>query len=275
MEVSVIIPTYKPKEYIWQCLDSLEKKTINSSKFEVLIVLNGCKEPYFDKIKEYIAPFSSACHFKLLQTDIPGVSHARNVGVENAEGRFLCFLDDDDFVSPEYLEGLYSCMNKPDVDVVVSNVKAFDENTGNLSDDYLTRSFRRNKQNKDLNLCAMRSLFSTVWCKAIRREVVADRKFDESFRIGEDALFMASVTNRVKSVRFAPEEAVYYRRLRMESASRGKMSLGFIAGNALKLWQQYAKIYFSDVSHYDGGFFLTRLLAVVKNHALLFKKNMF
>lgn len=54
MKVSVIIPTYKPGKYIEQCLKSLYSQTLSHNEFEVIIVLNGDKEPFFSKINEFI-----------------------------------------------------------------------------------------------------------------------------------------------------------------------------------------------------------------------------
>ena len=56
-DISVIIPTYTPKEYLWECLDCLEQQTLNKDSYEVLIVLNGAKEPYFSLIKEKIKDY--------------------------------------------------------------------------------------------------------------------------------------------------------------------------------------------------------------------------
>ena len=48
--LTVIIPTYIPKDYLWDCLDSIEKQSLDKDKFQVIIVLNGEKEPYWSKI---------------------------------------------------------------------------------------------------------------------------------------------------------------------------------------------------------------------------------
>ena len=53
MKISVIIPSYKPQEYLWQCLDSLCSQTFPKEDFELILVLNGCKEPYYEQIKAY------------------------------------------------------------------------------------------------------------------------------------------------------------------------------------------------------------------------------
>lgn len=54
MLVSVIVPTYKPSSYIYECLDSLFRQTLDNNLFEILIVLNGCEEPYLTMINEYV-----------------------------------------------------------------------------------------------------------------------------------------------------------------------------------------------------------------------------
>lgn len=54
MKISVIIPTYKPKAYLWECLDSLVAQTFAKKDFEVLLVLNGCLEPYRSEIEHIL-----------------------------------------------------------------------------------------------------------------------------------------------------------------------------------------------------------------------------
>ena len=105
MEISVIIPSYKPQDYLWRCLDSLDGQTLAKDKFEVILVLNGCKEPYHGQILNYIEKHKDM-KIRYEQRDSDGVSFARNIGIELAEGRHLTFIDDDDYVSPRYLEAL-------------------------------------------------------------------------------------------------------------------------------------------------------------------------
>ena len=53
MKISVIIPTYKPQVYLWECLDTVYAQTFSKKEFEVILVLNGCNEPYNSQIQEY------------------------------------------------------------------------------------------------------------------------------------------------------------------------------------------------------------------------------
>ena len=55
MIITVIIPTYKPQNYLWECLNSLQSQTLPKDDFEVVLVLNGCSEPWKGEIEKFIA----------------------------------------------------------------------------------------------------------------------------------------------------------------------------------------------------------------------------
>ena len=122
MEISVIIPTYKPQDYLWRCLDSLDGQTLAKDKFEVILVLNGCKEPYDGEIKNY-AVNHSQLPLDYIQTDKGGVSNARNIGIDAANGDYITFIDDDDYVSPRYLEALLEVGGKINRNIQCSSRK--------------------------------------------------------------------------------------------------------------------------------------------------------
>ena len=106
-KISIIIPTYKPQTYIWECLDSLRNQTFAKDKFEVIIVLNGCINPWKCQIEDYIANKMQGMNVNFIHTEQRGVSNARNLALDLVKGEYVTFIDDDDFVSPSYLEELY------------------------------------------------------------------------------------------------------------------------------------------------------------------------
>ena len=163
MDVSVIIPTYKPGDYIWQCLNSLKDQTLSYDKYELIIVVNGCCEPYYSDILSYLDKCNQRLYATVLQTDKGGVSNARNMGLDVAKGQYVCFIDDDDWVSPIYLEGLLSAATGVD-SVVVANVKNYDENTSFLRDDWLTACYDKNREAPDrASLMSCRSFMSVYF----------------------------------------------------------------------------------------------------------------
>ena len=102
MNISVIIPSFKPQEYLYTCLKSLEQQVFEKSDFEVVVVLNGCKEPFYSRIRSFIQ--KSMLNVNLIQTDEAGVSNARNIALDCVKGKYVTFLDDDDLIEPTFLE---------------------------------------------------------------------------------------------------------------------------------------------------------------------------
>ena len=98
-QISVIIPTYKPGAYLQECIESIGQQTIAKEMFELIIVLNGCDEPYRSNINTLLDKCQGNINVRILQTDQPGVSNARNMSTDEAQGELICFLDDDEMVS--------------------------------------------------------------------------------------------------------------------------------------------------------------------------------
>lgn len=88
MKISVIVPTYKPQAYLWKCLDSIYNQTFPKTEYELVLVLNGCNEPYNSQIKDWLSGHSDL-QVQYFQTDEGGVSNARNIAMESAGGVFF------------------------------------------------------------------------------------------------------------------------------------------------------------------------------------------
>lgn len=260
MQLSVIIPTYCPKAYLWDTLDSLVKQTLAADDFEIIIVLNGPRAPYEEQIAEYIGRITSGHTMNLLYSETAGVSHARNLAISKAQGNYLCFIDDDDWVSPCYLEDLLQRADESSI--VASNVRNYNQHDGSYSDDYLAHAFTRCSQMPHVSLTTGRSLLSSSCCKIIPRAVIADDRYDTRITHGEDALFMTTISPRIKAIRLSSPDAIYYRRVHPASASRHSRSLFLRLHNTSRLFWRYLRLLFRP--SYDKAFILTRLLACVK-----------
>lgn len=100
-KVSVIVPIYNVEQYLRGCLDSLLAQTINHDQMEVLLINDGSTDNSLGICEEYAELFSS---FKVFSQENAGVSAARNVGICNAKGKYIMFLDADDSFSSETLK---------------------------------------------------------------------------------------------------------------------------------------------------------------------------
>lgn len=261
-QISVIIPTYKPGAYLQECIESICQQTIAKEMFELIIVLNGCDKPYRSNINTFLAKCQGNINVRVLQTDQPGVSNARNMGIDEAQGEFICFIDDDDWVSANYLEELTNAA-QDGADIVASNVLCYSDETRLYTEDYITRAFKRISSTSNIPILQARSFMSSSCCKIIRREKIGRKRFDCHFRIGEDSLFMATISNKAKNIHTSSPNAIYYRRIRKDSASRKPDIFQTHAKTYANLAVAYAKVLLSDYTHYNWLFFASRYLALL------------
>lgn len=259
--ISVIIPTYRPKDYLWECLDSLAVQTLPLNDFEVIIVLNGCREPYLSEIRKYMDKHADM-NIRLIQTDKGGVSDARNTGIDNADGQYVAFIDDDDKVSPTYLQEMYE---KADEDtVVVSNTYNYlEENPSDLIHVRCTELHKQLSHRGRTSLIDSRRFFFTACMKLIPRKIIGERRFKSSLAIGEDCVFMFLISDRIRHVGFTSENAVYFRRLRSDSALHTHNRKGNVLKNNIRLIMEYTRIYISGIRRYSFHFFLTRIRGAI------------
>ena len=259
--ISVIIPTYKPGAYLWKCLDSLESQTMDKQQYEVIIILNGCRDPYYEHIIHHIGKYSMNIH--VAQTDVAGVSNARNIGLDISKGEQVCFVDDDDWVSEEYLQQLYSAVKKTGF-ITVSNVEAIDETSGKTRADYLSSVYQSLCSQKTVGLLKARRLLSSSCCKMIPKEVIGKDRFNTRLSRGEDALFMAQISRNIKRIAIADTQAIYFRLLRPSSASRSSRQLKRAVNDFLTLEYLFFRVYLSHFFHYHPIFFFGQFLAIFK-----------
>lgn len=218
INISVIIPTYKPGPYLRECLISLYRQTLEKSSYQILLILNGCNEPYRSELDTFISTHLVGLDIELIQTDAPGVSNARNLGLRRMRGQYVAFVDDDDVLSANYLEGLQSVAGEEIV--AVSNVKTFTHEIDITSDDYISRAFSRYYGKGPLKSLQMRKFLSSACAKLISRKIIGGHRFDPKLKKSEDAIFMLQISCNIKSIKLSSPEVIYYRRLRQESASR-------------------------------------------------------
>lgn len=257
MNISIIIPTYKPGSYLKDCLESINNQTMDKKCFEVIIVLNGVIKPYI----EYIYSLTKMYDFNsvVIPTETPGVSNARNLGLSRTQGEYVCFIDDDDKISPSYLENLYSKATPNNI--VASNVKAFYNNSNKTENDYIASAYKKliNK-NSPLSVFRGRKFMSSSCCKIISRRIIQDVRFDTNLKIGEDSVFMAKISKKVKSIVLSDSSAIYYRRLRAGSASRVKQPILKKCNIVCKLLKKYTKML---TPSYNIPFIATRIVAAL------------
>ena len=265
MKISVIIPTYKPQAYLWECLDSIYNQTFPKQNFELLLVLNGCNEPYNGQIKDWLS-LHGDLQVQYIQTDEGGVSNARNMALDRAKGEYVTFIDDDDSVSEKFLEELFEKAS-PDTVALCYPYAFKDGHRENQLKYTVTDAYNYGIKHDVCCLTSrVRKYFSGPCMKLIPMSFIQERRFDKRFRIGEDSLFMFLISDKIHKVALTSTCAVYYRRYRETSVSFLERSAKEQITNNMKLVWEYIKIYCHG--GYSSYIFATRVASRIREMLL-------
>lgn len=274
MNISVIIPTYKPQVYFEDCLQSLKRQTFAKEDFEIIIGLNGCNEPYYTQIGEYIKRELPDYNITLLQDNRGGASVGRNIGLDIAKGDYITFIDDDDYVSDTYLSDLYEAVSKDTI--AVSYALSFlDNDKDNKYKSHLSEAYCYCTEHGCNKLASRaRQFFSGPVMKLIPRDIIGDRRFNLSFKRSQDCIFNFLISDRIDKVAFAKPDAIYYRRIRPNSITTNKRKAMDDINLSLKSIKEYTRIFFSG--NYSIYFYMTRVAAEIRSILIApFRKKIF
>lgn len=115
--LSIIIPVYNLESYIRRCLNSVIAQTYE--KLEIIVVNDGSKDNSLVILREYAL---KDARIKVIDKENGGVTSCRRIGLEQAQGDYVFFLDGDDWLEHETLERLYVCAKTKVADIVLGNV---------------------------------------------------------------------------------------------------------------------------------------------------------
>ncbi len=227
IDISVVIPVYKSADWIEKCLKSLSRQTYNADLFEIVLVFNGPD----DGAKDFASRFRKSkpsLNIKILTCDRANASAARNLGARHSEGRFITWIDADDWVSQEYLELLASYAEKavvPLAQIVNVDSDGKHEILNTINADILSQKVSRVHSTEFVRALT----FMTA--KLIPRSWVLKVPFDERLRSGEDVVFYAALMVKYDfklSLMPAAAGAIYFRRVTAASVSRGNTTWDFM-----------------------------------------------
>lgn len=192
--LSIIIPVYNTEKYLVQCLDSIVSADV--SDFEVIIVNDGSKDGSLKICESYAAKYS---FIKVISQQNKGLSAARNVGVINSKGKYIAYIDSDDFVKPrlfsemaEYLK-LYS-----DAELFAADFNMVRVEDGDIFEKKISQIGKKSTPAEGLDflpqMLKKRKCFWNVWRYIYNREFL--EKYGIEFKEGflcEDLDYTAKV----------------------------------------------------------------------------------
>lgn len=201
--VSVIVPVYNAEKYLDRCIDSILSQTM--TEFELLLIDDGSNDNSGRICDEYA---EKDVRVRVFHKPNGGVSSARNLGLENAEGKWITFCDADDVVLPLWLSN-YIDNACDSVDYVVQGFLADKpileaEDSEPFNNRKLSFSFEGTMEDGVL-LMGKNTMLGYVWCKLFKRSIIKqfNISFNELYNFQEDMIFNLSYLQhcmRIKSI---------------------------------------------------------------------------
>jgi glycosyltransferase involved in cell wall biosynthesis len=210
--VSVIVPVYSVEKYIRRCLDSIKNQTYKN--IEVIVIDDGTPDNS-GKIADEFARKDN--RFKVIHQKNCGVSCAKNVGMDDARGKYVVFVDADDAAAPDYVEYLLGLIENTNANVGCS-LSTYNENTLDQID---TDYFLAYTPTRALVGIYTYGIGVAMWNKIFRRDFIEKNKL----RVHEELWFSEGMTFCVEAFTLAEKigvgrRRIYYQEYNDESATR-------------------------------------------------------
>ena len=219
--ISVVIPIYNVEKYLRRCVDSVINQTYSS--LEIILVDDGSPDQCPAICDEYAEQDK---RIKVIHKTNGGLASARNAGMKIATGKYLFFVDSDDWLDPEGLEKLYHLAEEHNVDFV--RYRSVRENWPGLPPHYPTligkaREMRGGYYSRDdIKKEILPRLFATssltlgpivgAWGSLYRMSLLKDNniQFHEDIKYSEDVLFSAEVVTNTNNFYYLDEGGIYH-----------------------------------------------------------------
>ncbi len=203
IDLSIVIPVYNVEKYLRKCLDSI---LTQSTKYfiQVICIDDGSPDESYKVLDEYKTYFDRKENFEfvVISQENRGFSGARNRGIDEAVGKYLMFIDSDDYIEEGMIEALLDEAYLKDLEMVIGGWYAFDSNTGNIGFVYHAPK-RVNKESPEGYHCYF-------WGKVYKREFFNDIRLPEGYWF-EDMIVSFILHKKCRSFSYIDKKFYAYR----------------------------------------------------------------
>lgn len=237
---SVIVPVYNSEKVIGRCIESILCQTLDD--FELILVDDGSTDSSGEICDHYKEKDQ---RIKVIHIKNSGVSAARNIGINHAIGKYIVFVDSDDYVSKLHLEAL----GKGKEELVITGLRTYGINN--------EIKFESAEKETAIDLNSQKEIIQflkqwysiQVWNKRFDKEIIEKWKlrFDENIQYGEDTIFLAEYLKHIQRVRII--DKITYNWCEYESPTLSKISeVDWIKSNDIlqeklyKIFNEYEEV---------------------------------
>lgn len=239
--ISVIVTVYNQQQYIEKCLETICGQSYQ--ELEILLVDDGSVDGSGDICDRY-AQRDGRIH--VIHQENRGVSAARNAGLQAASGKYVAFVDGDDYLHPDIYRSLHQLSVQEEADIAVCPFY-FIYRTGVKRD---TAREKAGVYGADAYLSHIAKdsfafYYSVVWNKLIRAKILRENSlwFDEGLRIMEDMKFTFSLLEKIGRIAVADEPMYYYRKDNAAAVTTGPIAFADSYRNRMLGYEIMERLY--------------------------------
>ena len=222
-KVSIIIPCYNIESYIEKCLKSIIDQT--EKNIEIICVNDGSKDNTLAILQKYEQVDN---RIRIINKKNGGVASARNVGIKEANGEYIMFVDGDDYIDENMVEQLYVNAKKNNIDIIKCNrYDVYPKSKKIIKRRPLweeNKIIEKDSFNEKIYMDFFkRAKLGVVWMTLIRNEIIKENDicFNEKMCVDEDVVFSFQVFLKAKRFMYLKDSYYYYVRHGEGLSARG------------------------------------------------------
>lgn len=220
ISLSIVVPVYNVEKYIAKCLDSMLSYT--GQDIEIIAVVDGSRDNSEEILREYGKKDN---RLQVLLQENQGVSTARNTGIKAARGKYVMFVDADDWISSEVLGGMLDMVKKSGF-AIQFMISDYIEATDNC-EKQIAFGYEKNPSIDEIcELAVTSSKMNYCWGKFFDLSIIRENhiEFNRNIKIGEDAIFVMDYLECINEIEYCPQYLYYYRQNPTSAMSRVNVS---------------------------------------------------
>lgn len=222
--VSIIVPVYNTEMFLNKCIDSILNQTY--TYFELILVDDGSTDGSFAICKEYEKKDSRIKH---IYKDNEGAGYARNYGIDNCHGRYITFVDSDDWVDTDWLESMVNSIG--DCDILQIGTHVYSPDGLILREDQNNEEIKGIRNGYEVNKALLEGRYTcggVPWGKLYKNELWEDIRFPKLKRF-EDVAVLYKIYWKADKVKVVPISKYCYRSQRQGSIMHSVYSLEWLS----------------------------------------------
>ena len=218
-DISIVIPIYNVEKYLRKCLDSVY--SLNLDNKEVVLVNDGSTDTSINILNEFKNKYPNKT--KLITQKNQGLSEARNIGIKNSNGKYILFIDSDDFIIPTETEEFINFGLDKKVDILIGNYREY------YNENYIVQisfyNLDKNLEKEGIffieNGVKNKCFRFAVWQNIYRKNFLLENNlFFKKGLLHEDNLFTPEAFFYAKKVRCFNKKFYFYRKNNLESITQ-------------------------------------------------------